>query len=401
MTRRVTRLVLAGFCLSAASLADGGGAGGGALVMSGPAFPNEVEGALVRAIVGLRESGLKAAMGEIDRALERNPNFRLGHLVKGDMLMARAGKPMAFASLATSSDAVSDMQQEARVRLQRYLDAPRVDDLPAPVLQLAPGQSHVIVVDATRNRLYVYKNDRGRPRYVADFYTSLGKNGVVKERAGDQKTPLGVYTVIAAKQKLPDLYGPGAFPLDYPNEWDKLHKRNGHGIWVHGTMSETYSRAPQATDGCVVLTNEDFKKLSRFVDVNRTPVVIGRSIEFRDGASWQAERDAFMSAFSRWKADWESRDVDRYLANYSSKFRSETRDLASWAAQKRKVGGAKQWIKVNVKDLSVFAYPDAPATMMVTFEQDYRSNNLSNKVHKRQFWVREGRDWRILHEAVL
>jgi hypothetical protein len=39
--------------------------------------------------------------------------------------------------------------------------------------------------------------------------------------------------------------------------------------------------------------------------------------------------------------------------------------------------------------------------MMVTFEQDYRSNNLSNRTHKRQYWTREGNRWRIVHESVV
>jgi murein L,D-transpeptidase YafK len=393
-------LLLASFATSATVLADGSG-GGAASLLSGPAFANEVEGALVRAIVGLKQHGLRAAMGEIDKALERSPNYRLAHLVKGDMLMARAGKPVAFASVAATPGSVAPLQDEARVRLQRYLDAPRVDDLPAAVLQLAPSQKHVILVDTSRNRLYVYANDRGRPRYVTDFYTSLGKNGVEKQRQGDQKTPLGVYTVVAARERLPDFYGPGAFPLDYPNEWDKLHGRNGHGIWLHGTPSETYSRPPWATDGCVVLTNEDFKKLARYVDVNRTPVVIGAAVEWREGERWQAERDAFMSAFQKWRADWESRDIERYFAHYSPRFRSETRALEAWKAQKRKVNTAKSWIRVGTNDVSLFAYPGEQPMMVVTFEQDYRSNNLSNKTQKRQYWVREGNAWRIVHEAVL
>ena len=393
-------VVLASFAASATVLADGSG-GGSVALLAGPAFANEVEGALVRAIVGLKQSGLRQAMGEIDKALEHSPNYRLAHLVKGDMLMARAGKPVAFASLAATPGSVAPLQDEARVRLQRYLDAPRVDDLPASVLQLAPSQQHVIVVDTSRNRLYVYANDHGRPRYVTDFYTSLGKNGVEKQRQGDQKTPLGVYTVVAARERLPDFYGPGAFPLDYPNEWDKMHGRNGHGIWLHGTPSETYARPPWATDGCIVLTNEDFKKLSKFVDVNRTPVVIGNAMQWRDTARWQSDREAFMAALQRWRADWESRDIERYFSHYSPRFRSETRGLDAWKSQKRKVNSAKSWIRVGVNEVSLFAYPGEQPMMMVTFEQDYRSNNLSNKTHKRQYWVREGNAWRILHEAVL
>jgi murein L,D-transpeptidase YafK len=390
------RLVLIAVAMAATAVADGSLAPIGT-----PAFANEVEGALVRAIVGLRESGLRHAMGEIDKALARNPNFRLGHMVKGDMLMARAGRPVAFASSAAAAGSVAHLQDEARVRVKRYVDAPPVDYMPAPLLQLAPQQAHVLLVDTSRSRLFVYANDLGRPRYVTDFYISLGKNGVEKAREGDQKTPLGVYTIIAARNKLPDFYGPGAFPVDYPNDWDKLHGRKGHGIWLHGTPSETYSRPPWATDGCVVLTNEDFARLQRYVDVSRTPVVIGQGIEWRDPRRWDEERQSFLNAFGRWKSDWESLDTNRYLSHYSSQFRVETGDFAAWKARKRKVGSGKTWVKVAARDVSLFAYPGARDTMMITFEQDYRSNNLSNKTLKRQYWVREGNDWRIVHEAVL
>jgi murein L,D-transpeptidase YafK len=394
--------LLAALVLAPAALADGDGDGSGGAF----AFPNEVEASLVRAIVSLRESGLKAAIGEIDSALALNPNFRLGHLIRGDLLMARAGKPIAFggtapAAAAMSTTSVTSLQDEARVRIKRYLDAPPVDYLPGPVLQLAPSQSHVILVDTGRSRLFVFENQAGRPRYVTDFYISLGKNGVEKQREGDQKTPIGVYTVVSAKEKLPDFYGTHAFPISYPNEWDKRNGRNGHGIWLHGTPSETYSRPPFATDGCVVLTNDDLKRLSRFVDVGKTPVVIGATVEWKDQKHWDAQREDFMAAFSQWRADWESMDTGKYLAHYGAEFRSDGKDRESWIAHKRKVGTGKTWVKVGVSQVSLFSYPGSGPMMMVTFEQDYRSNNLSNRTHKRQYWTREGNRWRIVHESVV
>ena len=396
--RFTPRLAVAAFCMAATAIADG--SGGGALRV-GPAFSNEVEGSLVRAIVGLREVGLKQAMVEIDRVLDRNPNFRLGHMVRGDMLMASAGKPVAFASLAASAESVAPLQDEARVRLQRYLDAPRIDFLPAPVMQLAPSQAHVLLVDTSRSRLFVFANDLGRPRYVTDFYISLGKNGVEKQREGDQKTPIGIYRITSSREKLPDFYGSAAFPIDYPNDWDRMNGRKGHGIWLHGTPSATYSRPPWATDGCVVLTNDDLARLMKFVDVTRTPVVIGHAVEWQESDRWEADRESFLGAFGRWKADWESRDAERYFSHYSAAFRTDSRELAAWKATKRRTNGAKTWIRVGVDDLSLFAYPGARDMMMDTFEQDYRSNNLSNRTVKRQYWVRETDGWRILHEAVI
>jgi len=393
-------LLLVGFGMSAAAVADGSSAPATVLT-SGPSFPNDLESSLVRAIVGLRNAGAKQAMVEIDKILERHPNFKLGYLVKGDMLMAQAGKPVAFASASATAADVAPLQDEARARLARYLDAPRVDDLPAPVLQMAPNQQHVLLVDTSRNRLFVYANDHGKPRYVTDFYVSIGKLGAEKQRSGDQKTPIGVYRVVSAKDRLPDFYGPGAFPLDYPNEWDRLNRRDGSGIWLHGTPSETYSRPPLATDGCVVLPNEDFKKLSSYIEVAKTPVVIAPGVQFEDPKDWDRARGDFLAALDKWKADWESRDLDRYFSNYAPDFRSGSHDFASWKANKRRTTTAKSWIKVGVNNLSLFAYPGQRDLVVATFEQDYRSNNLSKRTVKRQYWTREGKSWRIVHEAVL
>jgi len=398
--RLAQRLAILGFATAATALADGSGS----VSLSfgaGPAFANEIEASLVRAIMSLRQAGLDKAMGEIDKALERSPNFRLGYLIKGDLLMARAGKPAVFGAPMVPTADVAALQDEARVRVQRYLAAPPVDYLPTPLLQLSPSQSHVLLVDTSRSRLFVYANQGGRPQYVTDFYISIGKNGIEKQREADQKTPIGVYTILSSKEKLPDFYGPRAFPISYPNDWDRMNGRGGHGIWLHGTPSDTYSRAPWATDGCVVLTNDDLAKLSKYVDVSRTPVVIGRKVQWSDPRTWEAQREGFLKAFGTWKADWESLDTNRYFSHYSRDFRAESGDVAAWKAHKRKVNADKKWVKVGVQDLSVFAYPGVDDMMMVTFEQDYRSNNLSNRTLKRQYWVREGGQWRILHESVV
>ena len=367
-----------------------------------PAFANEVEAALVRTIVGLREGGLRQAIGEIEGAVARTPNFRLGHLIKGDLLMARAGNPVALGTMTASSSAsLAPLQEEARARLQHYLDAPPRDHLPIPVMQLSADQAHVILVDTARARLFLFANRDGAPRLVTDFYVSVGKNGIEKRRQGDQKTPLGVYTIVSAKNNLPDLYGPGAFPISYPNEWDRVLGRNGHGIWLHGTPSETYSRPPRATDGCVALTNEDLRRLSRYVDVGRTPVVITADVEWASPDRWDATRKEFLATFEQWRTDWESLDTDRYLSHYAATFRSEAKDFAAWSARKRKVNAGKSWVKVGVSRLSVLGHPGSDEQVVVTFAQDYRSSNLSNRTVKRQYWSREKGRWRIIFETVV
>lgn len=363
-----------------------------------PSGPS-TDAAFVQTLSGLGEQPIDQTLRALDSALERAPNFRLGHVVKGDLLMARSGKPVAFAALAPSNPEVASLKDEARFRLQRHLAGPPEGHLPLPILQLSPAQPHAILVDTASQRLYVFANDNGSPRYVTDFYVSLGKNGIDKLREGDQKTPLGVYRVVEAKNRLPDLYGPGAFPIDYPNAWDRLHRRDGHGIWLHGTPSETYSRPPRATDGCVALSNPDLLRLARFVDVGRTPVVIAEGVAWAQPDRWKSQREELLAALERWRADWESLDTDRYLAHYASGFRAEGKDLAAFAAQKRKVNAGKTWIKLALSDVSVLGHSNGEDLAVVTFSQDYRSSNLSNRVVKRQYWSRAGGQWRIVFET--
>jgi murein L,D-transpeptidase YafK len=198
---------------------------------------------------------------------------------------------------------------------------------------------------------------------------------------------------------LTDFYGPGAFPLSYPNEWDKREGRDGHGIWLHGTPSDTYSRPPRASNGCVVLSNEDLLELSKYVRIGVTPVVIGAKPEWLEPEEWQARKGEILAAIERWRQDWESLDADRYLSNYGNAFSAEGRNLAAWGAQKRAVNLSKTTVKVTLNNLNIYDYPGAENMVVVDFDQDYKSNNLSNQKKKRQYWLRESDTWRIVYEG--
>ena len=199
--------ILAGLLIPAAH--------GQTTTMMSVAFSNEVEASLVRTLETLKDSGIPSALRELDATLAKNPNFRLGHQMKGDLLMAQAGSPVAFGGGA-KPELVASLRDEAKVRFNRYFDAPPPDALPSALLQLAPNQEHALLLDSEKSRIYVFKNVGGLPRYVADFYISGGKNGFEKDREGDQRTPLGVYHITSSmgREKLTDFYGPGAFPLN-------------------------------------------------------------------------------------------------------------------------------------------------------------------------------------------
>jgi murein L,D-transpeptidase YafK len=364
---------------------------------------------IFRTLSEVSNKRLDVANAEIDKVIDAYPNFRLAHLIKGDLLLART-RPLTTVGNAPGapSDRLEDLRDEARARLARIQQPRPVDLVPRYLVQMQPGQRHALVVDTAKSTLYVFENHGGEARYVADYYITIGRNGIDKFKEGDKKTPLGVYHVTGniPREKLHatygragELYGIGALPISYPNEWDRRQGREGNGIWLHGVPFDTYSRPPRASDGCVALTNEDFEVIAKYAKIGVTPVIITHGVEWASADAARALRAEIGQSIEHWRRDWESLDTDKYLAHYAASFSTGKADLAQWSEQKHKVNAGKAWIKLKLGEISVLTYPGRDDLAVVTFNQDYASSNLSNQMRKRQYWIREGGAWRILHEG--
>lgn len=377
------------------------------LALSTPALANDdgPESRLLEAVQQLTSAEqLDPAINDLEQLTREQPGFRLAQLVYADMLMARAGALDSFGNraAATQDKAVTDLQEEFRMRWRHHAAPPDANGLPSQIIRLANRQKHAIIVDASKSRLYLFANHDGKPQLLVDFYISVGKQGVGKQVQGDQKTPLGVYqaTRYIPDDKLPDFYGSGAFPLDYPNNWDRRLGRTGYGIWLHGTPWNTYSRPPRASDGCVAISNDDFSSLVPFIDIQNTPVVVADHVDWLSEADWLKRREQFDSLISGWETDWESRNTQRYLSHYSRDFNNGSYNYQRWVSHKQKVNGSKSFIEVQLDDLNLFTYPGEQGMIEARFTQRYRSNNFSNSGEKTQFWKRSGDGrWQIVYEG--
>src|SRR5450830_316134 len=360
------------------------------------------ESLLVKSLLEITQGKNRQALATIDQLLLSKPNFKLANLVRGDLLMAQGKYLQAFGSADnTPTAAVLDLQDEARVRIERYLSNENLDKLPNLLLAPNDQQSHVLVVDTDKSRLYLYKNEHGHLTYVSDYYITVGKNGVEKQAEGDKRTPIGVYFAgQRLTRPLADIYGDAAYPLNYPNEWDKQHGKKGSGIWLHGTPSNTYSRPPRASDGCVVLTNEDIKTLSPILQLGKTPVIIANNLKWLDADSVSLDKQALKNALDSWLNDWKSQNMPKYLSHYSHDFSSNGINYQQWSDHKFSEQVTVPNIEISLSDISMFAYPDAEKKIVVVdFMQDFRSSNLSNKMQKRQYWIQENNTWKIIYEG--
>jgi murein L,D-transpeptidase YafK len=362
------------------------------------------EAMLAQSLISIRENRLHDALRQVDALLQIAPNFRLAQLIKGDLLLAHARPLSTLGDVARAPSArLSDLRAEALTRLQRYhMDPPR-DVVPKYLVQLLPQQKHALIVDTAKSTLYVLENDNGHLRYATDFYITVGRNGIDKLREGDKKTPLGVYHVTSQlpQKKLTDFYGAGAYPIDYPNEWDQREGRKGHGIWLHGTPRDTYSRPPRASDGCVVLANDDLTALGQLLQPGLTPVIIANGVDWVPPVQTDALRSALTQQLERWRQDWESRNLERYLAHYAASFSDGRANLRRWSRQKRAAFTGKASVKVRLTDVTIFLYPGREDLAVVDFTQSYSAGGVADETRKRQYWVQENGVWKIAYEGAV
>jgi len=355
---------------------------------------------LARAMQAIVAGDLAIALSDVEAALALRPDFRLAHLVRGDILLAR-GRPLRdVGSEASVGERLRELREEAQLRFLSLHDTKPAGQFPRQILKLAPTQRYALLADASRARLYVFENIDGAPHLVRHFYMTVGRNGIEKRLEGDKKTPLGVYVVTQhiPRGRLTDFYGAGAFPIDYPNEWDRALGRTGYGIWLHGVPSDTYTRPPRASDGCVVLANSDFNELARYVEPGVTPVVIAERIEWLPETEWLSARADLLGKLDHWKTDWERQDHESFLTHYSTRFLSS--EGRNWAESKRRNISNKDWIKLYLSDISLFLH-NSDNLAVVTFNQNYDSNSFRSISRKRLHLALEQGEWRIALERSL
>jgi hypothetical protein len=206
--------------------------------------------------------------------------------------------------------------------------------LPAYVLQLPNSVEDILIVESDSSTLYRYGRGQNTLEARDTHYVSIGENGVGKQRPWDRRTPLGIYFISEQLDTslLHEKYGPTAFPLDYPNVWDRSMRRSGDGIWIHGVGPESGKRAPLDTDGCIALSNDELLTLADRLIPLVTPVVISRKIDWQEPQQIAALRDELNAALDTWAGSFRSGDLHGYLSLYAEKFEYRGMTRSEWLA---------------------------------------------------------------------
>lgn len=366
----------------------------------------EAEARLIDIYRLIGRSANREALKQAESLVKDHPNFQLAQLVYGDLLAAQI-RPVKTMGDVPEGDAraagpvLADLRKESQQRLRALRERPAPGLVPSQFLALSPQNKHAIAVDASRSRLYLFENTGTGLKLVSDYYISVGKLGTEKTIEGDQRTPLGVYFITSNlnPRSLKDFYGAGALPINYPNQLDVKRGKTGGGIWLHGTPPDQFSRAPQASDGCVVLANPDLERIIRTVAVRSTPVVISQSLQWVPPQSLKTELQSFEESLKGWHTTKSSGDIGKLTSWYTPDFTSYGKTFAQWMptlqSELKQFGNRG----TQIKDVSYLRWTDSADTMVVTFGEVAKGARTG--LTKRQYWIRQGQQWKIFFEGTI
>ena len=281
--------------------------------------------------------------------------------------------------------------------------------LPSALLNLDDYFSHhVLVVEKSTHKLHLYRNESGYPKLLKSVKIATGKKSGDKISIGDHRTPEGVYQLtefithrelVEKYGEAGEIYGVGAFVLNYPNPVDTYERKTGHGIWLHSTNDETRIELGLDSRGCVVTANNELIDVSRYIELNRTSVVIVHNLNFISEEAWNLERKRILGTLESWLDAWRSKERAAYFSHYHPReFKDPIRgNFSQFKRYKTSVFSLPGLPSINISDLSVLR---TERYAVVSFRQHYESRSI-NDVGKKLLYMKKDEyyNWKIVAEV--
>lgn len=293
----------------------------------------------------------------------------------------------------------------------------RVDSLaPRKKVKAYPDDlRNMLIVNKMEKKMFLLSRKNTSWFLVRSFDIAVGVEQGQKVKAGDRRTPEGIYFIVGRKEntELSTIYGPLAFILNYPNRYDRLAGRTGQGIWIHGTNPDS---TPVNTRGCVEMHNGDIYELGRLFKTGiGTPVYIINQPALEDPvafpdyqkvveeravalAEYEKLKEVLTAVVLNWKSAWESRDIERYAGFYKTDiFSGQGLTWDEWREKKERTFSTYTTITITIDNITLVDFSESSA--VVAFKQGYASDQVRVDNGKRLTLVKESGEWKISKET--
>ncbi|MCL1889223.1 MAG: L,D-transpeptidase family protein [Desulfovibrionaceae bacterium] len=256
----------------------------------------------------------------------------------------------------------------------------------AEIADYAHAPSFLLAVDKKEQLLRIYER-RSPLVQAAEFICTTGQNEGDKLVRGDMKTPEGIYFVVSHINSGLDyaLYGNEAYPLNYPNPVDRLRRKSGSGIWLHG---KGVPLIPLDSNGCVGMRNQD---LATFEPVHFIGQPVALALQITAPREKNSDKEAAALELASLVGDWISAWSDkseRFFDFYDQEAYSlaQGQPFSRFKAHKLALFGSLPWIKTTAKDLQIL---EGPGYWVTWFNQDYATTGLQSRGTRRLYWQKD------------
>jgi murein L,D-transpeptidase YafK len=259
------------------------------------------------------------------------------------------------------------------------------------------GPEYAIVVEKETQKLFLYTRD-GSYREMYRMEASTGKGAGAKLQEGDAKTPEGVYFFITEHKErdLAPIYGSGAFPTDYPNILDRFAGKNGNAIWLHGTNKPL---KPRDTNGCIALDNPNLDALTKYITLNRTPIIIVDKISLASVETLAKTKASILSFVSGWNNALSNGSYHDYLKFYAPEFLPDISWWPEWHRIRKSFQASDQSLSAGPSAISIYKHK---SIYVVLLDQDVRSAGKETFAGTKKLFIsNRGAPLRIIAEEYL
>ncbi len=325
---------------------------------------------------------------------------------------------------ATNVEKVEKKSPATKPQKKKEAPPPAVPKEPAPLsnlhkhaLPLGQELRYCIVANKKTRLMYILRHETPEWSLFRTYPMAIGEEKGKKTRAGDKKTPEGLYFIIGRKERseLTSEYGPLAFVLNYPNARDRELGYTGNGIWIHGTKPDSM---PVQTKGCLELNNEHIMEVGRYLKVGiGTPVLIVNKQTISDPikvpdfkkirnerkkilAEYRHRSNYFISLIDQWEKAWESKNMDRYSYYYNQEsFSGQGLEWEAWRERKQRTFEMYSFIDVSFDNIFLSEFTET--TAVIKFLQNYKSDRLNVVNGKKLSFSKSNGTWKIYREQSL
>lgn len=257
--------------------------------------------------------------------------------------------------------------------------------------------TNALLADKSKRQLSLIDHESLANGAIKENYSiDIGKNSGDKKRRDDRRTPEGIYRLLERKTppEIPfETYGSLAFTTNYPNYFDKYENKTGGGIWLHSVPDKI--PLTRGSRGCVVLRNDDIKKIESSILLNKTFLIIDSHIDWINQEEHAKAKALALNWFNQWRTQWQEQQLDKYIENYSDEFSAPPFNKTTWLAHKQKLKRKYSYVKVNAFEPNIIQIKNQ---YVIQFVQDYESDGHKDIGIKTLYVLKQGNSLKIKRE---